>query len=45
LVRWHRDHRSLRIGAQRRAPEIRERHAPRRWAELTTEHYRELARA
>ena len=45
LVRWHRDHRSLRIGARRRATEIRERHSPQRWAELTTEHYRELARA
>ena len=45
LVRWHHDHNNLRIGARRRAAEIRARHSPQRWAQLTTEHYRELARA
>ena len=35
---------ALRKAAQRRAPEIRARHAPARWAELTTQHYCEVAR-
>jgi glycosyltransferase involved in cell wall biosynthesis len=34
----------LRQGARERAPEIRARHAPERWAELTTQHYREVVR-
>lgn len=35
---------ALRKAAQRRAPEIRARHAPARWAQLTTQHYCEVAR-
>lgn len=34
----------LRRAARRRAPEVRARHAPERWAELTTQHYCEVAR-
>ena len=33
----------LREAARQRAPEIRARHAPERWAELTTQLYREVA--
>ena len=36
---------SLRDGARRRGAEVRARHAPERWAELTTRHYREVASA
>ena len=35
---------TLRIGARRRGAEVRARHAPERWAELTAQHYREVAR-
>ena len=35
--------RTLRDGARRRGAEIRARHAPDRWAELTAEHYQGLA--
>lgn len=35
---------TLREGARRRGPEVRERHSPERWAELTTQHYHEVAR-
>ncbi len=35
---------TLRNGARRRGAEVRARHAPERWAELTTRHYREVAR-
>lgn len=34
---------SLRDGARRRGAEVRARHAPERWAELTLGHYQELA--
>ncbi len=34
----------LRHGARRRGAEVRARHAPERWAELTTQHYGEVAR-
>jgi len=34
----------LQAGARRRGAEVRARHAPERWAELTTQHYREVAR-
>ncbi|MBW2507341.1 MAG: glycosyltransferase [Deltaproteobacteria bacterium] len=34
----------LREGAQRRGAEVRARHAPERWAELTSECYREAAK-
>jgi len=33
----------LREGARRRGAEVRARHAPERWAELTTKHYQEVA--
>jgi hypothetical protein len=35
---------TLRNGARRRGAETRARHAPERWAELTTRHYREVAK-
>lgn len=35
---------ALRKGARRRGAEVRARHAPERWAELTARHYREVAR-
>lgn len=35
---------TLRNGARRRGAEIRARHAPERWAERTTRHYREVAK-
>ena len=35
---------ALRDGARRRGAEVRARHAPERWAELTTQHYHEIAR-
>jgi glycosyltransferase involved in cell wall biosynthesis len=35
---------TLRKGARRRGAEVRARHAPERWAELTARYYREVAR-
>lgn len=34
----------LRDGARRRGRELRARHAPERWADVTTQHYREVAK-
>jgi glycosyltransferase involved in cell wall biosynthesis len=34
---------ALREAARKRAPEVRARHAPERWAQLTTRHYSEVA--
>lgn len=35
---------TLRDGARRRAAEVRARHAPERWAAVTTAHYKQLAK-
>ncbi len=43
LADWPRRCPALRDGARRRGAEIRARHAPERWAELTAGHYQELA--
>lgn len=44
LRSWPERATTLRQAARERAAEVRARHAPDRWADLTTRHYREVAR-